>query len=61
MNIIHSRFKEAYFIADSCSAITLYEKIETNNTLCLGSSSANQKSYSSGKDKNLLMSKSDKY
>ena len=33
------RYKEAFFISDSCSAITLYEMVTMPNTMALGSSS----------------------
>jgi len=47
--------------ADSCSAVTLYEKIDSPNTLAMGSSSFDEKSYSHGKDKNLLLPKTDRF
>lgn len=55
------RYKEAFFIADSCSAITLYEKLDSPNILALGSSSFDEKSYSNGKDSSLLISKTDRF
>jgi len=39
--MIKTRFKEAFFIADSCSAITLYSNVQTKDTLILGSSKFN--------------------
>lgn len=55
------RFKEAFLISDSCSAITLYETLSTPNVLLLGSSSHGEKSYSHGKDSTLLISKTDRF
>jgi phosphatidylinositol glycan class K len=57
---VFSKYKEAFFIADSCSAITPYAQVKSKDTLILGSSKFNQKSYSFGKDSNLLISKTDK-
>lgn len=54
-------YKSAFFISDSCSAVTLYSQVEAKNTIIIGSSKFDQKSYSHGKDEDLLISKTDKY
>ncbi|EGR28170.1 phosphatidylinositol glycan, putative [Ichthyophthirius multifiliis] len=56
---IKNLYKEMLMINDSCSASTIFDKLTAPNIFGLGSSSFGQKSYSSGFDENLSVSKSD--
>eukprot|EP00980_Cylindrotheca_fusiformis_P028158 scaffold22583_cov106-Cylindrotheca_fusiformis.AAC.29 len=44
------RFKKALFIADTCQAFTLFDKVETNNVLALGTSLKGENAYAHHSD-----------
>lgn len=51
-----NRFKQALFIADTCQAFTLFDKMETKNVLALGTSLKNENAYAHHSDQILGLS-----
>ena len=49
----HKKFNQALFIADTCQAFTLFDKITTPNVLTLGTSLREQNAYAHHSDKDL--------
>jgi phosphatidylinositol glycan class K len=49
-------FKKALFIADTCQAFTLFDKVETENVLCLGTSKRGENAYAHHQDNDLGLS-----
>ena len=49
----HKKFDQALFIADTCQAFTLFDKITTPNVLTLGTSLREQNAYAHHSDKDL--------
>lgn len=54
-------YEQALMISDSCSAVTLFDKLTSPNIIAIGSSSENEKSYSHGNDLTLHLAKTDKF
>lgn len=50
------RFKQALFIADTCQAFTLFDQVETNNVLALGTSLQGENAYAHHSDQVLGLS-----
>jgi len=54
-------FKEMFILSDSCGAFTIFDQIDTPNIYMIGSSSKDEKSFSYGRDHDVMIAKTDEF